>query len=104
MNETDLRQGLKLRLHDLGQHLDALRERIGRAEDAQKRKAKGMLDKLAGEHSSLVERLKQFERTSEHFRQETTADLEKTANDLSANVNDFIEWVDRDYQGNQPTL
>ena len=98
MSDTDLRRDQTLQLQQFEQQIATLRQKITRTKEGQRREATAKLDELARRYRELLEPLDEFKHARERLRTESEADREKVAQDLSAALTEFIEWVDRDYQ------
>lgn len=104
MNQQGLHRGLELRLEALASRIAALRQKTNTVAGTEKIEMLGEIDELQRRYEQMVERLRALDREGAGFRQDTKAELEKIADDLSGSVDDFITWVDSGSQGSRPTI
>jgi chromosome segregation ATPase len=104
MSDAGLRRDWTLQLQRFEQRIATLRQKITQAKEGQRREATAKLDELARRYRELREGSDEIKEARERFRAESEADREKVAQDLSAALTEFIEWVDRDYHGKPPSL
>lgn len=103
MTANTSRRDWELPLQRFEKQIITLRQKIAGAKESQRREAAAKLDDLAQRHRELLARLDELKHTRQRYHAETEADIEKVANDLSAGLTQFIDWVDRDYEGKPPS-
>ena len=104
MDEQGLHRGLEQQLEALAARIAALREKISGASGGERVETRGEIEELQHRYEETVERLRALQKEGPGFRQESKAELEKIAADLSGNVEDFVTWVDGGGRGRRPSL
>lgn len=102
--EQDLHRGLELRLEDLAQRIAALRQKMTAAKGAAKIEEFGEIEELERRHRVLAQRLQALNQEGPGFRQDTKAEVEKMADDLTGTIGDFVSWVDAGGNGRRPAI
>jgi len=95
MAATGLHDALDRRLADLGERITQLK-RKNTAAAARPDKEAAMAE-FERRHLDLMARLHALHREGTGFRNETKAAIFRVADDLSANLDDWVATVDRDY-------
>ncbi len=98
MNETGLHPGLEMRLTALATRIAELRQKMSEAAPREKIEEFAEIEELERRHKVLEGRLRELNGEGPGFRQDTKAEIEKLADDLSGTVEDFVTWVDSDYR------
>jgi predicted nucleic acid-binding Zn-ribbon protein len=104
MENTGLHRGLELRLEALAKRIATLRRKMKQAKSAEKIEEVGEIEELERRYNVLTGRLAALNREGPGFRQDVKAELEKVADDLSDVVEDFVMWVDSEFQGRRPRM
>ncbi|HXS38920.1 MAG TPA: hypothetical protein VN766_01980 [Stellaceae bacterium] len=103
MDEQGLHRGLEQQLEALAARIAALQQKLGAASGSERVEERGEIAELQRRYEEIVGRLRALQSEGPSFRQETKAELEKIAADLSGNVEDFVSWVDSGGQGRRPS-
>lgn len=104
MGHRELHRGLEHRLEALAQRIAKLRQRMSAAKGTERLEELGEIEELDRRFDALAKRLQALNREGPGFRQDVKAELEKLADDLSGTVEDFVMWVDSNYQGERPSI
>jgi hypothetical protein len=94
MEETGLHPGLEIRLTALATRIAELRRKMTGAKGPEKIEELGKIEELERRHKVLADRLQKLNDEGPGFRQDTKADIEKVADDLTGRCRGFHD-VDR---------